>query len=99
MKQFQIIYQNDESFRGELEAIARWRGENPCYTTVFRIYSDGMPLEQIQHVCDLLDQEMPDALYLGCVSNGSILNGALVKSRIVLSCTVFEYETTRVKLL
>ena len=99
MKQFQIAYQNDESFQRELAAIKRWRAENPSYTTVFRIYSDGMPEEQIRHVCELLDAEMPEALYLGCVSNGSILNGALVKAKIVLSCTVFEYETTRVKLL
>ena len=99
MKQFQIAYENDESFRGELNEIERWRAANPSYATVFRIYSAGMDLERIKHVCDMLDAEMPDALYLGCTSNGSILEGALAEPEIILSCTVFEYETTRAKLL
>ena len=99
MKQFQIVYQNDESFRRELAEIDRWRSANPSYTTLFRIYSDDMDLEHIKHVCDVLDAQMPDALYLGCTTHANLLNGALEKGHIVMSCTVFEYETTQVKIL
>lgn len=100
MKQFQIAYKNDISFRKALNAINdKRRSANSSYTTVFRIYSEDMDLEHIKHVCDILDEKMPDALYLGCSSHANILKGALIKAKIILSCTVFEYETTQVKLL
>ena len=99
MKQFQMAYENDASFYKELEKINQWCDANPSYTTVFRIYSEDMDFEHIQHVCDMIDERMPQALYLGCTSNGSILDGALAKAKIILTCTVFEYETTQVKLL
>ena len=99
MKQFQIAYQNDEAFHRELDEIQRWCGENPSYTTVFRIYSADLNLDNIRHVCDILDERMPDALYLGSTSNGNILAGALTKTKIILICTVFERATTQAKLL
>ena len=99
MKQFQIAYNNDEALRKELEAIKRWCAENPSYTTLFRIYSADMDLDHIRHVCDILDEDMPEALYLGCTSHANLLDGALSKAEIILSCTVFEYETTQVKVL
>ena len=99
MKQFQIAYQGDEALRKNLEEINGWRGANASFATLFRIYSDDMSLEHIGHVCDILDEEMPDALYLGCTSHANILDGALSEARIILSCTIFEYETTQVKLL
>ena len=99
MKQFQIAYKNDESLLKELEGIKRWCAENPSYTTLFRVYSDDVDVEHIKHVCDMLDEHMPDALYLGCTSHANLLDGALSKANIIMSCTVFEYETTQVKLL
>ena len=99
MKQFQIIYKNDASFRKELDEINRWRGANQSYATLFRIYSDDMELEHIAHVCGILESKMPDAMYMGCTTNANLLNGALEKTNIVMSCTIFEYESTQVKLL
>ena len=99
MKQFQIAYNNDETFLRSLEEIKQWCGANPSYTTLFRIYSEDMELEHIRHVCRILDEQTPDALYLGCTTNANILDGALAKQKIILSCTVFEYETTQVQLL
>ena len=99
MKQFQIAYKNDEALRKELVAIKRWCAENTSYTTLFRIYSADMDLDHIKHVCDILDEDMPEALYLGCTSHANLLDGALSKAEIILSCTVFEYETTQVKVL
>ena len=99
MKQFQIAYKNDESLRRNLEEIKQWCAANTSYTTLFRIYSADMDLAHIQHVCDILDESMPDALYLGCTSHANLLDGALATAAITLSCTVFEYETTQVKVL
>ena len=99
MKQFQIEYENDELLLKELDKIKQWCDTNPSYTTIFRIYSDDTEKEYIKHVCDILDEEMPDALYLGCTSNANILGGALAKARIILTCTIFEYETTKAELI
>lgn len=99
MKQFQIIYKNDKSFHRALKRINQWCNTNPSYTTLFRIYSTDMNLEHIQHVCDILDEQMPDALYLGCTSHANLINGALTQNQIILSCTIFEYESTQVEVL
>lgn len=99
MKQFQLSFENDENFQQRLDEIKDWCDKNPSYTTLFRIYSEDMDFEHIQHVCDVLDREMPDALYLGCTANANIVDGALANAKIILSCTVFEYETTQAKIL
>ena len=99
MKQFQLTYQNYDSFCKELEKIKQWCSTNPAYTTLFRIYSDDMDIELIQQVCDILDEKMPDALYLGATTHANLMDGAIEKAHIILSCTVFEYETTQVKVL
>ena len=99
MKQFHLNYENDEKFLTKLEEIRQWCELNTAYRLVFRIYSEDMEKEHIAHVCDLLDKNMPDALYFGCTSNANILDGALAESTILLICTVFEYESTQIKLL
>lgn len=98
MKQFQIAYKNDGSFRKALNAINRWRAQNASYKTLFRIYSEDMELEHVKHVCDIIDEKMPDAMYFGCSTHANILNGVLEKAKIIMSCTIFEYETTKVEI-
>ena len=99
MKQFQIVYKSDEAFCRELEAINQWRSTNPSYTTIFRIYFADKDLTHVRHICDVLDEKMPDALYVGCATNANIVEGALSEAKITMTCTVFEYETTQVKML
>ena len=97
MKQFQIAYHNENAFREELENIRQWCDTHPAYTTLFRIFSPDLAL--IQQICNFLDEHMPDALYVGCTSHANMVNGALNSAPAMLTCTVFEYETTQVKLL
>ncbi len=99
MKQFQILYKDDEGLLEKLKEIKEWRTSHSGYVTIFRIYSEDMELEHIRHICDCLDDEMPDALYLGCTANANIIDGALSDAKIILTCTIFEYETTQAKIL
>ena len=99
MKQFQIPYKNDEEFLGKLKEIKQWRTSHSGYVTIFRIYSEDMEFEHIRHICDCLDDEMPDALYLGCTTNAIIMDGALSDIKIILTCTIFEHETTQAEIL
>ena len=99
MKQFQILYKDDEGLLENLNEIKQWRTSHSGYVTIFRIYSEDMEFEHIRHICDYLDEEMPDALYLGCTTNANIMDGALSDTKIILTCTIFEYETTQAKIL
>ncbi len=99
MKQFKIPYKDDDGLLENLAKIRQWKESHAAYTTIFRIYSDDMEREHIRHICECLDREMPDALYLGCTTNANIMDGALTNTRIILLCTVFERETTRAKIL
>ncbi|MDE6026076.1 MAG: diguanylate cyclase [Lachnospiraceae bacterium] len=99
MKQFQIPYKNDEGFLEKLKEIKQWRTSHSGYVTIFRIYSEDMELEHIRHICACLDDEMPDALYLGCTTNANIMDGELSDTKIIITCTIFEYETTQAKIL
>ena len=99
MKQYQFIYTDDAALRRELEDIRRQLDENPCARAVFRIYSGVVDHALVGRVCRVLDEAMPEALYLGCTTNANILGGALAASCIAISCTVFERESTHVALL
>lgn len=99
MKQFKILYADDNGLIGQLAEIRKWCELHTAHTIIFRIYSDDMETEHIRHVCGLLDREMPDAMYLGCTTNANIMDGALTAAHIILSCTVFERATTRAKIL
>ena len=99
MKQFQITYENDETLITKLEEINQWCSTNSAYTTIFRLYSQDMNLDHIRHICDILDERMPEALYLGCTANANILDGALAEAEIILTCTIFEYESTKAEIL
>ena len=99
MKQFQILYKDNKGFLEKLKEIKEWRTSHSGYVTIFRIYSEDMELEHIRHICECLDDEMPDALYLGCTTNANIIDGALSDTKIILTCTIFEYETTQAKIL
>ena len=99
MKQFKIPYKDDDGLLENLAKIKQWRESHAAYTTIFRIYSDDMEREHIKHICECLDREMPDALYLGCTTNANIMDGVLTDTHIILLCTVFERETTKAKIL
>ena len=99
MKQFQFIYNDDESLFQELEEIKQWCKSNTSHTVLFRIYSIETDADRIKHVCELLKQKMPDALYLGCSTNGNMLAGSLTTADTIITCTIFERETTRLALL
>ena len=99
MKQFHLTYDNDKNFEKELEEIRQWCDRNTVYKIVFRLFTEDMDKSRIMHVCEILDREMPEALYFGCTSNANILDGVLAEAKIILMCTVFEYETTQMLLL
>ena len=99
MKQFDFVYESDEAFLKELDGIKAWCDTHASYMAVFRIYSQDMNREHIEHLCGILDEQMPEALYFGSTSNANILDGVLSESEIIVTCTIFERETTQAVLM
>ena len=98
LKQFQFNYVNDTSVVRELRKLAQWRKTMITSAVLFQIYSQTVERDKLRKVCDLITQEMPDALYMGCSTNGNILNGEFSEYDIAVTCTVCEYPNTRMEI-
>lgn len=98
LKQFQFNYVNDTSFVRELRKLAQWRKNIITSAVLFQIYSQTVDKEKLDAVCSLIRQELPDALYMGCSTNGNILNGEFSEYDIAVTCTVCEYPDTKMTL-
>ena len=99
MKQIQFVYQGEKSFAEELRKICRWQRSNLCSTVFFQIFTEVPDREIIGHICDTVARTLPEALYAGCSAFGSILYGDFSGESIVISCTFFEYPTTKLEVL
>lgn len=75
MKLFQFDYKNEISLRGKLHRIRQYCEEKGASKVLFHIFTDSPDKELIDGVCAVLDQEMPDAEYAGCSTNGNISSG------------------------
>lgn len=99
MKQFHILYEQESTFLEKLKEIQDWQSAHHAPLAIFRIFSEDMNRMHIMRVCELLDEHMPQALYFGCTSNANIMDGSLTRAKIILTCTVMEYDTTQAMLL
>lgn len=99
MKQFQFDYHSITSLKRDLDKISLWCKSRVFSHVVFQIYSNSMDRGQIDLVCDVISQNFPDSIYMGCSTGGNIVDGRLSNAEISVVCTIFEYPTTKLKLL
>ncbi|MBQ8078449.1 MAG: FIST C-terminal domain-containing protein, partial [Oscillospiraceae bacterium] len=99
MKQFQFRYNGAAALGRELRKIRQWSRSRMTSAAVFQIFTAVVDPEQIRKICGRISEEIPEALYMGCSSNGNILEGTLESDNICITCTVFEYASTQVKML
>lgn len=99
MKQFQFEFSGVGKLKKELDKIKQWRMSKVTSSVVFSIYAENTDREQIELASEIIESEMPDALYLGCSTNGTITEGRLSDSPFVVVCTVCEYPSTQAHLL
>lgn len=99
MKQFQFDYHSITSLKRDLDKIGLWCKSRVFSHLVFQIYSNSMDRGQIDLVCDVISQNFPDSIYMGCSTGGNIVDGRLSNAEISIICTIFEYPTTQLKLL
>ncbi|MCR4845241.1 MAG: diguanylate cyclase [Eubacterium sp.] len=99
MKQFQFDYKNNDNLVSYLKRIKQW-----CQTTVvsnvlFQIYTESLDKEMLNGICDTIKKEMPDALYMGCSTNGNIIMGDKSDDSVSIVCTAYEYPSTKIMVL
>ncbi|SEF47390.1 diguanylate cyclase (GGDEF) domain-containing protein [Eubacterium ruminantium] len=99
MKQFQFDYEGKKKFISNLKRIKQWCNASVVSGVLFQIYSEVLDKDMINQVCDIIKDEMPDALYMGCTTNGNILKGDKSNMPITVICTVYEYPSTKLMLV
>lgn len=99
MKQFQFSYKNYETLKTELMKIRQWCSSSVTSNIVFHVFTETIDRELITHICSAITEELPDAQYLGCSTNGNIINGSFSEAPVSIVCTVFEYPSTKVELM
>lgn len=99
MRQFQFEYNNHEQFRKELTKVKQWKSSHITSNVVLQVYSVELEDSIFKEMFKIIDEILPSALYLGCSTNGNILDGKISSSDIIIVCTIFEYPSTKVKLL
>lgn len=98
MKQFQFIYENQNQFHEELIKIRQWQKTHITSCTIFQIFSELLNQDILSAICQIIEKELPEALYAGCSTNGNIMDGC-VETKIVVVCTMTEYPSTQIELV
>lgn len=99
MKQFQYLFENMRTLRNELRKVDLWRKTKITSNVVFQIFSELLNRDLIEEICKAIEEEVPGALYMGCSTNGNIIEGRLGESDIAITCTIFEYPSTKTEIL
>ncbi len=99
MKQIQFVYKDEGSFDEELRKVRQWSEGHLCSTLLFHIFTENRDRQKIEQVCRQIKDTLPEALFVGCSAFGSIYYGDFSKEAIVVSCTFFEYASSKVEIL
>ena len=99
MKQFQFNYYSKASLKKELAKIKQWNALHITSKTIFHIFSNSIDKDLISEVCDIIEKEMPDSIFMGCSTNGNILYGSIANSDISIVCTICEFPSTKAEIL
>ena len=90
MKQFQAVYQDQDSFRSSVTEWKNWRDEHASGQALVHILSDGASDADVRAARDVVERLLPDAAYLGASASGNIYDGNITTEKLVVTCTVFE---------
>ena len=99
MKQFQFTYNNEEKFRDSLNKIKHVRNSLLASTVLFTILVADGDKQDVKTVVDIIRNEIPDALYMGCSGAGNIVMGDFCEDEIAIICSLYEYSTTMLSIL
>ena len=87
MKQFQTVYLERDSFRA---AVSEWQSYPAPVPALIHLFSDGADPADIASACAIIDELMPDAVYVGASASGCIFDGRVSTEKLVVTCLFFE---------
>ena len=87
MKQFQTAYCGVTAFRA---AVSEWTDRRNAGPVLIHLFSDGAEESEIADARAVIEEMMPDAVYVGSSASGCICDGSVSTERLVISCTIFE---------
>lgn len=99
MRQFQFDYVNEDSFVNQLKKIKSWCDSNVVANVVFQIYTEELSDSKIGVISALIEKILPEAVYMGSSTNGNIIMGEYGGTDVTIVCTVYEFASTKIKLL
>ncbi len=103
MKQFQFNYGGGQQLRKLLGRIRTWCESEKVLKTgappLFHIFSVTLDKSAVKNICRIINEEMPEAEYIGCTTNGNIMQGDLSLADISIILTVFEAPSTQLEVL
>lgn len=99
MKQFYLGYTNKTEFLEKLNHLKAWCEETGKEQVLFQIYSEIMDRAVISEISTVIDEAWPNAVYVGCLANGNIVNGQFASSQVMVVATAFEKRTSHVEVL
>ena len=87
MKQFQTAYCGEAAFRA---AVSEWTARQEAGPVLIHLFSDGAKESEIAEARAVIEEMMPEAVYVGSSASGCICDGCVSTERLVISCIVFE---------
>ncbi len=97
MRQFQFYYEDQESLRRELMKIRQWQNTRIHSGIVFQVLSEILDQPLLEDIQAQIHEMIPDALIMGCSTNGNICEGKFSGKDIAIVCTVCEFPSTKVE--
>ncbi len=99
MKQLQYVYTNKNRLLDDIGSIKLWIMNTGATRVLFHIYTTDMDANDVKVITEVIDKELPDAMYVGASANGNIYNGVLSSYSTIISCTLFEDPSTEVRIM
>ena len=90
LRQFQTSYLSKETFREEAASWQAWRKEHAAGAALVHIFSDGANEVDIANARTVVEETIPDAVYVGASASGNLHNGSVTTEKLVVTCTIFE---------
>lgn len=99
MKQTQFAFNDDETLRTELRKINRWQKSGLYSSVLIHLLTRSYDENSIKRMLQTIKRVLPDAVVMGCSTNGNIVNGDYSGDMAAVDCFLFEYPSTKVEVL
>lgn len=99
MRQYQYLYKDEEDFIKKLAYFKKESYSLHASKVLIHILSTNTDEVLLQHLCEQMDTEFPEALYIGCTTNANIHEGRFRESAITFTFSIYTDPDTNIVLV